>query len=103
MKPYLIAAAGAACVGAGILWYNYSMSRKKVEKPVGIVVAVTGFGKFHGVEENPTEVIISALPTYLKTHPLDSRIKLDRCKTMEVGWRGAQHGHLFPFCKRVGM
>jgi hypothetical protein len=78
-------AAGGAALCAG--YYFLSVKEKK-KKAIGIVVACTGFGKFKGVSENPTEVIIKKLPVFLKTNPLDDhRIFIDRCKVLEVNYR----------------
>ena len=37
---------------------------------VAVTVHVTGFKKFHGVSENPTETIVSNLKEYLKKRGL---------------------------------
>ena len=78
-----VAVGTALCVG----WIGlYFLTRKeKKKKAIGIVVACTGFGKFRGVSDNPTEIIIKKLPVFLKTNPLDDhRIFIDRCKVLEV-------------------
>ena len=75
-------AVGAAVSGVAI----YLLFRtKKIKKHSGLVVACTGFGKFKGVDKNPTEVLMKVLPSYLKNNPfLDSRVYVDRCKILEV-------------------
>ena len=35
-----------------------------------VLVHVTGFGKFQGVEDNPTTHLIKELPDYMKENPL---------------------------------
>jgi hypothetical protein len=78
--------AAAVAVGAALCAGYYFLSkREKKKKAIGIVVACTGFGKFRGVSENPTEVVIKNLPAFLKANPLDDhRIFVDRCKVLEV-------------------
>jgi pyroglutamyl-peptidase len=38
-----------------------------------VVFYLTGFGKFQGVEKNPTTELMQKLPNYLKDHPLETK------------------------------
>ncbi len=81
-KHLAIGAAIGAVVYAG---YYVLFRKKKVKRYAGVVVACTGFGKFMGVTNNPTETIVKRLPTFLKANPIeDPRICIDRCKIIEV-------------------
>ena len=54
--------AAAAGVSLGVWWWI--KTRKVKRKPRQVVFAITGFGKFAGVEENPTAISES----FRKTH-----------------------------------
>lgn len=76
---------GAAAVTAGALaGYYYFLQRRKKKKPSRVVIAITGFGKFKGVDENPTERFVKEVPDLLKVHPLPPHVVVDRCIAMEV-------------------
>jgi pyrrolidone-carboxylate peptidase len=55
-----------------------------------VVIAITGFGKFKGVGENPTERFVKAMPFFLKANPLPPHVVVDRCIVMEVSAEGCK-------------
>lgn len=57
---------------------------------VQVVIAITGFGKFKGVGENPTERFVKAMPFFLKANPLPPHVVVDRCIVMEVSAEGCR-------------
>ena len=54
------------------------------------MIAITGFGKFKGVGENPTERFVKAMPFFLKANPLPPHVVVDRCIVMEVSAEGCK-------------
>ncbi|KAJ7237015.1 hypothetical protein O6H91_16G006300 [Diphasiastrum complanatum] len=52
-------------------------------------IYITGFKKFHGVFENPTEVIVSRLKDFMKGHELPSGATLGSCTVLETAGEGA--------------
>lgn len=50
---------------------------------------VTGFKKFHGVSDNPTETIVSKLPDYVASRGLPSGVSLGSCTVLETAGDGA--------------
>jgi len=84
-------AVGAACtVAVGVwVWQRY---RKEKKRPDKVVFAITGFGKFGGVDNNPTEVLVKALPSFMRSNPLGKNATIDRCQILEVSGQGAKEG-----------
>lgn len=54
-----------------------------------VTVHVTGFKKFHGVAENPTETIVSNLQSYMKKRGLPNGLILGSCTVLETAGQGA--------------
>ncbi|GMY22044.1 pyrrolidone-carboxylate peptidase 1-like [Fagus crenata] len=54
-----------------------------------VTVHVTGFKKFHGVSENPTETIVSNLKEYVKKKGLPKGLVLGSCSILETAGQGA--------------
>ena len=52
-------------------------------------VHVTGFKKFHGVSENPTETIVTNLTEYLKKGALPKGLVIGSCSILETAGQGA--------------
>lgn len=52
-------------------------------------VHVTGFKKFHGVAENPTEKIVRNLPSFMETKGLPKGLVLGSCTVLEAAGQGA--------------
>lgn len=59
------------------------------EGPSAVTVHVTGFKKFIGVPENPTEKIVSNLKSYMEKRGLPKNLVLGSCKVLEVAGQGA--------------
>lgn len=49
-----------------------------------VTIHVTGFKKFHGVAENPTETIVSNLKEYMKKKGMPKDVILGSCSVFEV-------------------
>ena len=54
-----------------------------------VTVNVTGFKKFHGVAENPTETIVRNLKEYMKKKGLPKGLALGSCNVLEAAGHGA--------------
>jgi len=57
-----------------------------------IIFHVTGFGPFHGVDNNPTTQLVNDLPSYVQKFPLNSQgsaIELASCNVFETSAVGA--------------
>lgn len=52
-------------------------------------VHVTGFKKFHGVSENPTETIVNNLTEYMKKKGLPKGLVIGSCSVLETAGQGA--------------
>ncbi|KAF3954033.1 hypothetical protein CMV_020574 [Castanea mollissima] len=52
---------------------------------VAVTVHVTGFKKFHGISENPTETIVSNLKEYVKKKGLPKGLTLGSCFPLHFG------------------
>ncbi|XP_020210312.1 uncharacterized protein LOC109795270 isoform X2 [Cajanus cajan] len=52
-------------------------------------VHVTGFKKFHGVSENPTETIANNLTEYLNKKGLPKGLVIGGCNILETAGQGA--------------
>lgn len=59
------------------------------EGPKAIVIHITGFKKFQGVAENPTETIVSKLKDYVERRGLPSGVTLGSCTVLETAGDGA--------------
>ncbi|KAL3515902.1 hypothetical protein ACH5RR_022804 [Cinchona calisaya] len=59
------------------------------EGPPAVTIHVTGFKKFHGVAENPTETIVSNLKDYVKKKGLPKGVILGSCSILETAGQGA--------------
>ncbi|KAI3871286.1 hypothetical protein MKX03_017531 [Papaver bracteatum] len=61
------------------------------EGPISVTIHITGFGKFHGVPDNPTEVIVSNLKGFLKRRgiPLPSGINIGSCTILDAAGDGS--------------
>ncbi|OVA16696.1 Peptidase C15 [Macleaya cordata] len=59
------------------------------EGPSVITVHVTGFKKFHGVAENPTETIVGNLKEFVKKKGLPKGLVLGSCNVLETAGQGA--------------
>ncbi|XP_074581245.1 uncharacterized protein LOC141837772 [Curcuma longa] len=59
------------------------------EGPSVVVVHVTGFKKFHGVSENPTETIIRNLKGFIQKKGLPEGLVLHSCNVLETAGEGA--------------
>ncbi|KDP23352.1 hypothetical protein JCGZ_23185 [Jatropha curcas] len=59
------------------------------EGPPAVTIHVTGFKKFHGVSENPTETIVSNLSEYMKKKGLPKGVILGSCSVLETAGQGA--------------
>uniref|UniRef100_A0A5B6ZUJ2 Putative pyroglutamyl-peptidase 1-like protein n=1 Tax=Davidia involucrata TaxID=16924 RepID=A0A5B6ZUJ2_DAVIN len=59
------------------------------EGPPAVTIHVTGFKKFHGVSENPTETIVSNLSEFLKKKGLPKGLILGSCSILETAGQGA--------------
>jgi len=55
----------------------------------GVTIHVTGFKKFHGVSENPTETIVSNLKEFMQKNGLPSGLVLGSCNVLETAGVGA--------------
>ncbi|XP_057493972.1 uncharacterized protein LOC130779377 isoform X2 [Actinidia eriantha] len=59
------------------------------EGPKGVTIHVTGFKKFHGVSENPTESIVSNLTDFVGRRGLPTGVTLGNCTVLETAGDGA--------------
>ncbi|KAK2977193.1 hypothetical protein RJ640_008818 [Escallonia rubra] len=59
------------------------------EGPPAVTIHVTGFKKFHGVSENPTETIVSNLQEFMKKKGLPKGLILGSCSILETAGQGA--------------
>ncbi|KAG2694561.1 hypothetical protein I3843_08G147600 [Carya illinoinensis] len=64
------------------------------EGPPAITIYVTGFKKFHGVSENPTETIVGNLKEYVEKKGLPKGLTLGSCSILETAGQGAL-AHLY--------
>ncbi|KAM1102953.1 hypothetical protein ACFX15_011210 [Malus domestica] len=60
------------------------------EGPKSVVVHVSGFKKFQGVAENPTETIVSNLRGFVEKRGLPAGLKLGSCDVLETAGDGAR-------------
>lgn len=54
-----------------------------------VVFHLTGFKKFHGVPENPTEVLVSNIEEYMSTYGMPLGATLGSCTILETAGLGA--------------
>ncbi|CAO2837635.1 unnamed protein product [Amaranthus hypochondriacus] len=54
-----------------------------------VTVNVTGFKKFHGVAENPTETIVRNLKEYMEKKGLPKGLAIGSCNVLEAAGHGA--------------
>jgi len=59
------------------------------EGPSGVTVHVTGFKKFHGVSDNPTETIVNNLKGYMQKKGFPKGLDLSSCTVLETAGQGA--------------
>lgn len=59
------------------------------EGPQPVTIHVTGFKKFHGVSENPTETIVSNLKEYMTKIGLPRGLILGSCNVIDSAGEGA--------------
>ncbi|XP_011038995.1 PREDICTED: uncharacterized protein LOC105135690 isoform X1 [Populus euphratica] len=59
------------------------------EGPPAVTVHVTGFKKFHGVAENPTEAIVGNIKEYMKKKGMPKGVILGSCSVLETAGQGA--------------
>lgn len=64
------------------------------EGPKAITIHVTGFKKFQGVAENPTESLVNNLKDYVERRGLPAGVTLGICTVLEVAGEGA-HPQLY--------
>ncbi|KAI3891725.1 hypothetical protein MKW92_000565 [Papaver armeniacum] len=57
--------------------------------PAAVTIHVTGFKRFHGVAENPTETIVCNLEQYLKRKGSPKGFILGSCDVLETAGEGA--------------
>lgn len=63
-----------------------------------VTIHVTGFKKFHGVAENPTETIVNSLKDYLNKRGMPKGVILGSCTILETAGQGAV-SHLYQTLK----
>ena len=59
------------------------------EGPSPVTVHVTGFKRFHGVAENPTEKIVRNLRSFVEKRGLPKGLVLGSCTVLEAAGQGA--------------
>lgn len=59
------------------------------EAPTRVTIHVTGFKKFHGVAQNPTETIVTNLKNYVEKRGLAPSVTLGSCEVLEAAGDGA--------------
>ncbi|KAK4789093.1 hypothetical protein SAY86_020412 [Trapa natans] len=59
------------------------------EGPRAVTINVTGFKKFHGVSENPTETIVRNLKSFVDRKGLPPGLTLGSCTVLETAGEGA--------------
>ena len=70
---------------------------------VAVTVHVTGFKKFHGVSENPTETIVNNLKEYVKKKGLPKGLTLGSYSILETGGQGALASLYHPLQSTIGV
>ncbi|KAK2636512.1 hypothetical protein Ddye_031304 [Dipteronia dyeriana] len=59
------------------------------EGPKAVIIHVTGFKKFLGVDENPTETMVNNLKIFLEKRGLPAGVRLGSCTVLETAGIGA--------------
>ncbi|XP_010544143.1 PREDICTED: uncharacterized protein LOC104816848 isoform X2 [Tarenaya hassleriana] len=59
------------------------------EGPPAVTIHITGFKKFHGVAENPSEKMVSNLKEYVTKNGLSKDIVIGSCNVLETAGQGA--------------
>ncbi|KAE9446688.1 hypothetical protein C3L33_21413, partial [Rhododendron williamsianum] len=59
------------------------------EGPPTVTIHVTGFKKFHGVSENPTETIVTNLKEYMKKKGIPKGLIIGSCSILDTAGQGA--------------
>lgn len=59
------------------------------EGPTSVTIHVTGFKKFQGVPENPTERLVTNLRSYVEKRGLPAGVTLGSCLVLETAGEGA--------------
>lgn len=59
------------------------------EGPKAVTIHITGFKKFQGVAENPTETIVNNLKAYVERRGLPAGVTLGSCTVLETAGDGA--------------
>lgn len=59
------------------------------EGPKSVVINVSGFKKFQGVAENPTETVVNNLRSFVEKRGLPSGLTLGSCTILETAGDGA--------------
>ncbi|URD80763.1 Pyroglutamyl peptidase [Musa troglodytarum] len=57
-------------------------------RPSTVTIHVTGFKKFHGVSENPTEIIVTNLKGFMQKKGLPEGLVLGSCNVLETAGEG---------------
>lgn len=60
------------------------------EGPPSVTFHITGFKKFHGVSDNPTETIVSNLEEYLKRNGSPKGVTIGSCTILETAGQGGR-------------
>lgn len=58
------------------------------EGPKSVTIHVTGFKKFHGVAQNPTETTVNSLKDFVKNRGLPAGVTLGSCTVLETAGEG---------------
>lgn len=58
------------------------------EGPKSVTIHVTGFKKFHGVAQNPTEIAVNNLKDYVEKRGLPAGVTLGSCTVLETAGEG---------------
>ena len=59
------------------------------ESPRSIRFNLTGFKKFHGVTDNPTEILVGKIEEHMRKHEMPSGAILGSCSVLETAGEGA--------------
>lgn len=59
------------------------------ESPRSIRFNLTGFKKFHGVTDNPTEILVGKIEEHMRKHGMPSGAILGSCSVLETAGEGA--------------
>jgi len=82
-------------IGCALLQHRYHKKASKSDSDTGIktkkqvMFHVTGFDRFHGVDNNPTKKLINKLPQYLMRYPLESGGTVVSCTVLETSGVGS--------------